>query len=86
MSSLNLTTSVPVYGNSYAENLGIAARNFLAALLAVKPAAPIAAPVVRQQTDRQRVKAVLELHRLASRYDSIMPSQAAELRLLAEQC
>ena len=91
MSSLNLTASnQTASGSGYYENLALAARTFAAALLAGKPvvatAAPADARVVEKLSNMQRIKAVLEMNRLASRYDSVMPNQAAELRYLASHC
>ncbi|CAN5174983.1 hypothetical protein BH11PSE11_BH11PSE11_36340 [soil metagenome] len=66
---------------SYGENLGLAARAFIAALLAVDPQdeETIEHPV----SERVRLKGIEQLNALASSFDSTMPNQAAELRYLA---
>ena len=73
-------------GYSYGENLGRAARAFLAALLAVEPAKQASKQVAASKgrlPERDRLKGVEELYSLAKQFDSIMPNQAAELRYLA---
>lgn len=62
---------------SYAENLGRAARDFLRALLAVRPAAAVATPARATTAD------IRKLYRLAAGFDSVSPSLAAELRHIA---
>lgn len=69
--------------NSYTENLGRAARSFIAALLAFDPAetnAPSSAEVQFREEDD--AKTFAELERLAHEFDALMPNQAAELRHL----
>lgn len=61
---------------TYGENLGRAAREFVAALLAMDPPAP-------HEDVADNAEAIDELSALASQFDEIMPSQAAELRYLA---
>ncbi|RJF99341.1 hypothetical protein [Noviherbaspirillum saxi] len=80
MSTATYTSSAHTSaGLSYTENLGRAARAFLAALLAVTPGVK-AAPAAKSKRD---VGSVAELYRLAGGYDSIQPSLAQELRALA---
>jgi hypothetical protein len=82
----NLVTYPNVNANhshSYGENLGLAARAFLAALLAVEPAKLEAAATNDRVSERVRLKGVEELYSLAKQFDSTMPNQAAELRYLA---
>jgi len=69
--------------HSYGENLGRAARSFLAALLAIDTAKvePAQANVTTARIDKAAT--AKELNRLAREFDSIMPNQAAELRYLA---
>jgi hypothetical protein len=61
------------------ENLGHAARSFMAALLAMDPAK--ANPSSRM-TEEDIVASHDELDQLARKFDAIMPNQAAELRYL----
>ncbi|QAU34993.1 hypothetical protein [Janthinobacterium sp. 17J80-10] len=68
--------------HSYSENLGRAARSFIAALLAIDPARVEAAPVLAKATEDKAATAA-ELSRLAREFDAFMPNQAAELRYLA---
>ena len=84
MSSANLSVSnyAPA-GASYVENLGNATRAFVAALLAVKPETPAAAQVKAKLSERNRMKSIIKLNRLAAQLDSSMPNQAAELRYFA---
>lgn len=70
-------------GTSYGENLGRAARSFLAALLAIEPAKAEAAVARVSDTEPDRAATAAELQRLARKFDAIMPNQAAELRYLA---
>lgn len=67
--------------HSYTDNLGRAARSFIAALLAIEPARAGAAPAAAVAEDKAVTAA--ELSRLAREFDAIMPNQAAELRYLA---
>ncbi len=69
--------------NSYAENLGRAARSFLAALLAVDQRRIDALAKNTVATDQNEAASIDELNRLADHFDAIMPNQAAELRFLA---
>ena len=63
--------------SSYAENVGIAFRSLLAALLAIKPQQP-ASP-------RAKVQNQLAVFRLAKQYESLSPNLAAELRYIASR-
>jgi hypothetical protein len=74
-------TSSPDRG--YAANLGLAARGFLAALLAVKPAQPAA---TRAASPRERARARAELNRLAAEYESLCPNLSRELEYFASNC
>jgi hypothetical protein len=69
--------------HSYAENLGRAARSFIAALLAIDPARVAAAPALVAASTEDKAVTAAELSRLAREFDAIMPNQAAELRYLA---
>lgn len=69
--------------HSYSENLGRAARTFIAALLAIDPARANAAPVLASASKEDKAVTAAELSRLAREFDAIMPNQAAELRYLA---
>lgn len=68
---------------SYTENLGRAARSFIAALLAIDPVRVEAAPALATASKEDRAVTAAELNRLAREFDAIMPNQAAELRYLA---
>ncbi len=70
-------------GTSYGENLGRAARSFLAALLAIEPARTDVRAAQASDADLDRGATAAELQRLARKFDVIMPNQAAELRYLA---
>ncbi|MGH8807799.1 MAG: hypothetical protein ACREX0_07975 [Noviherbaspirillum sp.] len=75
-------------GLSYAENVGRAARGLLAALLAVKPQADVAATASAAPAAKGKVRGDLslyELYRLAGSYDSLMPNLAQELRAIASR-
>ena len=73
--------------HGYGKNLAYAARAFLAALVAARPAKPFPAVVATaEQSSRDRKNTISELNRLADRFDSTMPNQAAELRFLAAHC
>ncbi len=63
---------------AYANNLAHAVRLLWGALLARKPA-----QVERQLSQRQKLRAVLELHSMAHEVEGSMPALAAELRYLA---
>lgn len=68
---------------SYTENLGHAARSFLAALLAIDPDdfhSTRASKEGRKEADPMETFA--ELDQLAREFEPIMPNQAAELRYL----
>lgn len=67
---------------SYTENLGRAARDFIAALLAVDPANFSASRAKHGYAESDPAEIHAELDRLARKFDPIMPSQAAELRYL----
>lgn len=69
--------------HSYSENLGRAARTFIAALLAVNPAKFEATQARVPAVQKDKAATAAELHRLACEFDAIMPNQAAELRYLA---
>lgn len=69
--------------HSYTENLGRAARSFIAALLAIDPARVETAPVLATANKEDKAVTAAELSRLAREFDAIMPNQAAELRYLA---
>ena len=68
--------------NSYTENLGRAARSFIAALLAIDPAKVNATPSNAKLLNAEDELSLEDVEHLARRFDSIMPSQAAELRYL----
>lgn len=70
-------------GNTYGQNLGRAARVFLAALLAVEPAKFEAKSKPKKLSESEQADGVDELNRLARHFDPIMPTQSAELRYLA---
>jgi hypothetical protein len=57
-------------GNTYGQNLGLAARAFLAALLAVKPAQPKMKTASRTLSNRAAMNSVKELYHLANRFGS----------------
>jgi hypothetical protein len=67
------------HGPTYGQNLARATRGFLAALLAVDPEE--LAP--EHEADGEKEEGIEEINALASRFDDIMPNQAAELRYLA---
>ena len=69
--------------NSYTENLGRAARSFLAALLAVDQRRIDAIAKNTAVADNNKAAGIAELNRLADHFDAVMPNQAAELRFLA---
>lgn len=69
--------------HTYSENLGRAARSFIAALLAIDPARVDAAPALASASKEDKSVTAAELSRLAREFDAIMPNQAAELRYLA---
>ena len=69
--------------HSYGENLGRAARSFIAALLAIDPARIEAASAQTAAAQEDKSVTAAELSRLAREFDTIMPNQAAELRYLA---
>jgi hypothetical protein len=82
----NLATYPQTSGrDTYANNLGRAARVFLAALLAAKPVDREVVVTERKMSERTRAKSIAKLYRLAGGYDSISPSLAAELRFIAGQ-
>jgi len=60
---------------AYVNNVAVAARAFAAALFAVQPQAPAAAP------DSQA--GIAALHSMADQYQSLMPNLATELRFIA---
>ncbi|RJG00357.1 hypothetical protein [Noviherbaspirillum sedimenti] len=69
--------------SSYGENLGRAARSFIAALLAIDPAKVNASPAKVKAVQEDKAVTAAELSRLAREFDAFMPNQAAELRYLA---
>jgi hypothetical protein len=81
--SIAIASTAPATANgSYAENVGRAARSFLAALLAVKPEqAHKAAP----SNAKAKYDSLYALYRLAGSYDSVMPNLAQELRAIASR-
>jgi hypothetical protein len=70
-------------GISYGDNLGRAARAFLAALLAVEPASEQVDTPDVIVSEKIRLQGVREMLSLAREFDLIMPNQAAELRYAA---
>lgn len=68
-------------GGTYAENLWRAFQVFVAALIGDKPIDQPPAP----QLEKDRIKSINELYRLAKQFDATMPNQAAELRDLASR-
>lgn len=68
--------------NSYTENLGRAARSFIAALLAIDPAKVSAGSSHAKASHAEDELSLEDLEHLARRFDGIMPNQAAELRYL----
>jgi hypothetical protein len=68
--------------NSYSENLGRAARSFIAALLAIDPGKVDADPSSTKVIANDNEAAYEEVESLARRFAPIMPNQAAELRYL----
>ncbi|GIZ50029.1 hypothetical protein [Noviherbaspirillum aridicola] len=75
MSTMTIASPAHVAGSSYLENVGVAARNLLAAIFAVRPQAPVA-----EKTDEV---SIAKLYRMAASYDSVMPNLAQELRTIA---
>lgn len=71
--------------SSYTENLGRAARSFIAALLAIDPAKVESGPTVGKMSVQTSQADYEELERLAHEFDLIMPNQAAELRYLVSR-
>jgi hypothetical protein len=82
-SSAFAISSTSSLDRSYAANLGLAARAFIAALLAVKPAQM---PAVREASPRDRARARAELIRLAAKYESLSPNLSRELEHFASNC
>ena len=80
----NLVT-YPQTGNedTYGQNLGRAARAFLGALLAVKPAKREVKLAEKEISPKVRAASIRKLYQLAASYDSISPNLAAELRQIA---
>lgn len=75
MSTMTITSPAHVAGSSYLENVGVAARNLLAALFAVRPQT--------RPAKKSDEVSLAELYRLAGSYDSVMPNLAQELRTIA---
>jgi hypothetical protein len=71
-------------GSSYAENVARAARQLLAALLAVKPKADVKVPTTKRKVRGDDVS-LYRLYRLAGSYDSLRPNLAQELRAIANR-
>jgi hypothetical protein len=71
---------------SYAANVSLAARGFIAALLAVKAVKPAQATATREVSPRDRTKARAELNRLAAEYESLCPNLSRELQHFASNC
>lgn len=81
-------TSRPNAVQAYAKNVGTAARDFVAALLAIKPADESNAPLpdAGQGAPASDELSLYRLYRLASRsdsFDAVSPELANELRLIA---
>ena len=68
--------------NSYTDNLGHAARSFIAALLAIDPAKYNTSTAGIRDAVHDAGDAYDEIDLLARKFDAIMPNQAAELRYL----
>jgi alpha-beta hydrolase superfamily lysophospholipase len=72
--------------HTYANRVGIAARAFLAALLAVEPRQPVEGEVRETAASRRaKVKNIMMLNRMAEQYDSVSPNFSAELRFFASR-
>lgn len=72
--------------HSYVQNLGAAARAFIAALLAVEPRQAVDGEVRESAAMlRARAKDVAMVNRMADRYQSMSPNLAAELRFMASR-
>lgn len=73
--------------NTYASNVDLAARAFLAALLAVKPhqSAEVAAVHKDVASARTKTPGMLARYRMANQYDSVMPNLYAEMCFLASR-
>ncbi|TCS36004.1 hypothetical protein EDC30_10867 [Paucimonas lemoignei] len=71
--------------NSYAENLGRAARGFVAALLAIDPVKAHVGPPAAEDATVDHEISLDELELMARRFESTMPNQAAELRYLVSR-
>ncbi len=84
MLNVNIATHYANPFNAYLENLGHAARSFIAALLARETAKVEASPL-QAATPLDKAASTAELNRLAREFDSIMPNQAAELRYLSSR-
>ncbi|QDZ26719.1 hypothetical protein [Noviherbaspirillum sp. UKPF54] len=67
-----LTSTQPVFGDRYFNNVGKAALALLSALLAVKPR-------------RRRASATDDLASLCRRYEGLTPNLANELRFMASR-
>lgn len=75
------------FAGTYASNVGLAARAFLAALLAVKPRRSVEAATLRKEAASARTKTpgMLARYRMANQYDSVMPNLYAEMCFLASR-
>jgi hypothetical protein len=84
--TVNLSDRAHV-ANTYASNVGSAARAFLAALLAVKPhqSAEVAAVRKKVASARTKTPGMLALYRMANQYDSVMPNFYSEMCFLASR-
>lgn len=68
----------------YAGNVGLAVRNLLAALLAVKPAKAANAAIEKPTaSQRSKLKDIEALFAMADSYQHISPNLSAELRYMA---
>ncbi|MEN3296190.1 MAG: hypothetical protein V7642_5443 [Burkholderiales bacterium] len=79
-------SSQPNAVHEYAKNVGAAARDFVSALLAIKPANEKSAVAVNHRASASDDLSLFRLYRLASlssSYDSVSPALANELRLIA---
>ncbi|WP_019140445.1 hypothetical protein [Noviherbaspirillum massiliense] len=83
MSNSSFATYPQVSSSSYGQNLAHAARAFIAALFAVKPSKSEVAVAKPAMDGRTRAASIAKLYRLASRYESMSPSLATELRQIA---
>jgi len=87
MATLTITSPATTStGLSYTQNLGRAARAFLAALLAVTPGAEVqtaSRPVQATRRNQHDNMSLFHLYSLAAPYADLMPNQEQELRMMA---